>query len=329
MRRYLFAMLIACIMGGGSLLIPGIRSRVKAIVRPEAPPQITPLAVSVPQPIVQQQSQPTVAPRPAEIATPAAAVPGTAVASTAVAPAVMTTQPSATVMSTVTTVSPTPTAGPVEVNGRVYDVYIPAATKQEQAYQYSCEFDAAWVILQTYGIDASVDQLIDIVGVDRSIEPAIEQTKQGIVIRGGDINNLFSGNIKDNFLARATGNALRKAFEHYDLQVMPVSDRAGLEAALRSDQLIWIKTTVDFKPWRPATWVMPDGQTRQVVLGNDHAVVVMGFSERGVVIRDVLGPTSSNWKRPYEYEVPWDTFMSAWGAQGFDGLAVTPPRMTQ
>ena len=66
----------------------------------------------------------------------------------------------------------------------------------------------------------------------------------------------------------------------------------------------------------------PSGSTRQTVLGNDHAVVVIGFSERGALIRDVLGPTSSNWERPYEYEVAWDVFLAAWGAQEFDGLAV-------
>jgi len=43
------------------------------------------------------------------------------------------------------------------------------------------------------------------------------------------------------------------------------------------------------------------------------------------VIRDVLGPTRSNWERPYEYEVAWDTFLACWGAQGRDGLAVGPP----
>ena len=104
-----------------------------------------------------------------------------------------------------------------------------------------------------------------------------------------------------------------------------MQDRASIEAALRAGQLIWIKTTVDFKPWRPATRVMPDGRTHQTVLGNDHAVVVIGFNTTSVVIRDVLGPTSSNWQRPYEYEVDWDTFLKAWGAQEFDGLAVAPP----
>jgi hypothetical protein len=43
-----------------------------------------------------------------------------------------------------------------------------------------------------------------------------------------------------------------------------------------------------------------------------------------VVIRDALGPTSTNWNRAYEYEVPWDAFLAAWEAQGFDGLAVSP-----
>ena len=70
---------------------------------------------------------------------------------------------------------------------------------------------------------------------------------------------------------------------------------------------------------------MPDGRTRQTVLGNDHAVVVIGFNADSVVIRDVLGPTSSNRHRPYEYEVAWPTFLAAWQAQEFDGLAVSPP----
>ena len=75
--------------------------------------------------------------------------------------------------------------------------------------------------------------------------------------------------------------------------------------------------------WRPATWILPDGRTRQTVLGNDHAVVIMGFNETVVAIRDVLGPTSSNWQRPYEYEVDWDTFMKDWYGQ-----SVSPdPRM--
>jgi hypothetical protein len=224
------------------------------------------------------------------------------------------------------TSEPSPTPGPLIINGRAYDAYIPAASKEKQAYRYSCEFDAAWVIVQTYGIDANVDDLIAAVGLDNSIEPYIKQTKDGFLVYGGDITNRFSGNIKKNFLARGTGGAIRKAFEQYGLNVTPIHDRAGIEASLRAGRLVWMKTTVDFKPWRPATWVLPDGRTRRTVLGNDHAVVVMGFSARGVVIRDVLGPTSSNSQRPYEYEVDWDIFLKAWGAQEFDGLAVAPPQ---
>jgi len=105
----------------------------------------------------------------------------------------------------------------------------------------------------------------------------------------------------------------------------PVADRAAVEAALRRGALVWMKTTVDFKPWRPAVWITPDGSRVPTVLGNDHAVVAIGFNADVVVIRDVLGPTSSNWRRPQEYEVSWEVFLSAWGAQGFDGLAVEPP----
>jgi LysM repeat protein len=214
---------------------------------------------------------------------------------------------------------------PVVVNGRTYDAYIPAAVKEGQFYQYTCEFDAAWIVLKTYGYDVGLDEMIQAVGLDTSVEPYYEDTADGLIVYGGDIFNYYSGDYKKNFLGRSTGRAMRKAFEAYGLQVTPVNSRPGLEAALLRGELVWIKTTVDFKPWRPVTWVMPDGSTTQGVLGNDHALVVMGFNSEGVVIRDPLGPTSTNWQRQYEYVVPWSRFLEAWGAQQFDGLAVAPP----
>lgn len=307
--RWPHVLLIILLVVGVGLLLPDVRAMVKAVVRPEPPPQITPLAVSLP----------TVPVRPRVPTVVATTVPTT---QSRVPTPVPTQQPSPRPSATPT---PTPTSGPVEINGRVYNAYIAAATKEGQAYQYSCEFDAAWVILETYGIKASVDELIAIVGVDTSVEPTMKETDDGVIIYGGDIDAHVSGNIYKNFLARGTGMAMQRAFSHYGLTATPIHDRASVEAALSAGRLVWMKTTVDFKRWRTATWVMPNGERRQVVLGNDHAVVAIGWSERGVVIRDVLGPTSSNWNRPYEYEVGWDTFLAAWGAQQFDGLAVTPP----
>jgi hypothetical protein len=304
--------LLALLVAGAVLFIPGVRGRVRAIVRPEPPPRITPLALNLPQ-------APSTSSGPSA---PPTQPPPTARPSATATPAPRAQAPTA---APTPTPEPSPTPGPVVVGGQLYDAYIPAASKEQQFYQYSCEFDAAWVILRTYGIEAGIDDMLAAIGVDGSVEPYIEETSEGFLIHGGDITAQFSGDYKKNFLARSTGEAMRKVFERYGLRADPVHDRMGVEAALRSGALIWIKTTVDFKPWRPATWVMPDGRTRRTVLGNDHAVVVMGFSERGVVIRDVLGPTSSNWQRPYEYEVDWDAFLAAWGAQEFDGLAVSPP----
>lgn len=317
MRRGFLLVLIGIILAGASLLSPQLRGMVRTIVRPELPPQITPLAMALPKPTLAPTAAPTSAPTARPTRPPARAT--QTLSATAPAPTAVPTMPPSP------TSAPSPTAGPIEVDGRLYDAYIPAASKPQQFYSYSCEFDAAWVVLETYGVSTSIDELISIVGIDSSIEPTIKQTSDGFLIYGGDITNYFSGSIDENFLARGTGSAFRKAFAHYDLTVTTVDSRAGIEEALRAGQLVWMKTTVDFKPWRAATWVMPNGDTRPVVLGNDHAVVAMGFSERGVVIRDVLGPTSSNWQRPYEYEVSWETFLAAWGAQGFDGLAVAPP----
>jgi hypothetical protein len=313
MRRLLFLLFVVCLLAGASMYVPAVRSRVRSLVRPEASAPITPLALAAP---------PTRAALPISTAIPSPAAPPTAMPPTLAATG--SSLPSATPAPT-NTPAPTVPPAPVIVNGRVYDAYFPAATKQKQAYQYSCEFDAAWVILETYGIHVNVDDLVPIIGVDRSIEPYIEETKNGFVVHGGDILHAYSGDYTHNFLARSTSTAMRKVFEHYGLNTTLVHDRAGVEAALRAGQLVWIKTTVDFKPWRPATWIMPDGTTHQTVLGNDHAVVVMGFNQESAVIRDVLGPTSTNWQRPYEYEVSWDTFMAAWGAQSFDGVAVAAP----
>jgi hypothetical protein len=213
-----------------------------------------------------------------------------------------------------------------EVNGVYYDAYIDAATKLKQFYHYTCEFDAAWVILKTYGVDTTLQDQIDVVGIDESIEPSYQETADGAVIYGGDIFNYYSGHVDSNFLSRSTGQAFSKLFQHYGFPVTPVYDRGSLEAALNRGELVWIKTTADFKPGRPATWITPNGETLMTVLGNDHAVVVMGYNEEGALIRDVLGPTSTNWEREYEYVVPWEKFLFAWGQQQYDGLAVAGPK---
>jgi hypothetical protein len=301
------------IIGVFVLRNPTARTEIKVLLGMEAPPQITPLAAIGPTPMRAAQPPATIAATRIATAAPAAAP----TSSTVPTPAAT---PTATAAPTLT-----PTPAPVEVNGRLYDAYIPAAVKQGQLAQYTCEFDAAWVVLQTFGIDASVDEIIARTPIDTSIEPYFEETGEGFVIHGGDIASAFSGDYLKNFLARTTGSAMAPVFASFGVTAAPVNDRAGVEAALRRGALVWMKTTVDFKPWRPAAWVMPDGRAIQTVLGNDHAVVAIGFNSDVVAIRDVLGPTSSNWRRPLEYEVDWETFMKAWGAQSFDGLAVDRP----
>ena len=66
-------------------------------------------------------------------------------------------------------------------------MFLHAAIKAHQDYHFSCEFDAAWVVLKTYGIDPTVDQLFSIVGVDTSVEPTWAETPKGVFIYGGDI----------------------------------------------------------------------------------------------------------------------------------------------
>lgn len=307
------------LLGAWAIRNPTLRHEAKVLLGLEPRPQITPLAAVVPSPAptaAQPAASPTTPPSPVPTAPP----PTGTNSAVPTAPPTSTTPPTPTLPPTVT-----PSPEPVVINGRTYTAYIPAALKEGQQYQYTCEFDAVWVILQTYGIDASVEEIIARTPIDQTIEPWFEETAEGFVIYGGDIRSAFSGNYRESFLARSTGGAMLPVFASYGLEANPVNDRAGVEAALQRGALVWMKTTVDFKPWRPAIWIAPDGSRIPTVLGNDHAVVAIGFNQDVVVIRDVLGPTSSNWQRPYEYEVSWDTFMSSWGAQGYDGLAVEPP----
>ena len=205
-----------------------------------------------------------------------------------------------------------------------YTAYIPTPCKQGQWDHYTCEFDAAWAVMAAYGIDAPLQSQLDAIGIDTSIEPYHVETANGFVIYGGDILRHYSGNISNNFLARSTGRAMRKVFHSHGLKARGVRNRQQVQAALDEGRLVWIKTTVDFKDWVPATWVTPEGKELPVVLGNDHALVVIGYDMNVVVIRDVLGPTSTNLERPWEYEVAWDRFLTCWAAQGSDGLAVGP-----
>lgn len=203
-----------------------------------------------------------------------------------------------------------------------YTAYVPTASKTNQFAQYTCEFDASWAVMKTFGVDSTLEEQIEIMGVDRRIEPYYVENEQGVFIYGGDISRNFCGDYENNFLARSTGKAMRRVFKEFGLPVRTVRNRKEIEQSLDRNRLIWIKSTVDFKPWVPATWVADNGKEFPVVLGNDHALIVMGYDENVVVIRDVLGPTSSNWERPYEYEVWWDQFLACWAAQGDDGLAV-------
>ncbi len=207
-------------------------------------------------------------------------------------------------------------------DGRVYTAYVPAATKVGQFYQYTCEFDASWVVLATFGHDVPFEEQLAIVGHDTSIEPYYQETPEGFVIYGGDITKAFSGDYTANMLARTTGAAMLPLFEEYGLQARQVKTRDEIEETLDEGGLVWMKATVDFLPWAETTWITPDGKELPGVLGNDHAVVVMGYNDAGPVIRDVLGPTDTNWARTQEYDVPWETFLSVFKAQGSDGVGV-------
>lgn len=212
----------------------------------------------------------------------------------------------------------------VEAAGKTWDAYIQLPIKEGQYFHYTCEFDSSEIILRAYGSKLTLDEQLEIVGQDESIEPYYEETSDGFVIYGGDIEEHFSGHINENILARARGSAIRKVFDYEKLKVTVADTRPKIEKALLAGEPVWFKSTVDFLDWDPTTWITPDGDEFPVVLTNDHALIVMGFDKDDVIIRDPLGPTSTNEKRPWQYMVPWERFLDVLAAQGNDGLAVGP-----
>jgi len=219
-------------------------------------------------------------------------------------------------------------AEPIVVNGTSYDAYVEAADKEGQFAYYSCEYDAAWIVLKTFGIEASFEEQLAITGINQDPEPYAVETADGIMVYGGDLEATFCGDFTWNYLAKLRSPAMRKVFDAYGLNVSPVRDRRDIEAALRRGEPVWAKPTVDFKDFTLATWVTPSGETHPTVLTNDHAVVVVGYNDDVVAVKDPLGPTDTNWDRAYEYDVPWETFLRCWLAQEDDGLAVGPTRPT-
>jgi hypothetical protein len=145
MRRFIGVVCVVVVLGGIALMLPGVRSEVKALIRPEEPPPLTPLTVTLPPTATSSMptALPSAMPTTSSTRTPVAASP-TAIPDVVTQPAASelpsaTSAPSASVAPTATELPlPTPTRGPVEVNGRWYDAYIPAASKEAQAYQYSC-----------------------------------------------------------------------------------------------------------------------------------------------------------------------------------------------
>ena len=140
-----------------------------------------------------------------------------------------------------------------------------------------------------------LEERVAITGIDQRVERRIEEeTAHGTVIHGADSTRAYSGDYTRSFLARTTGAAMRKVFEHYERDVTPVATRGEGEAALDASALVWLKTMAGFLEWQPITWVTPDDMKLPRVLGNDHAAVGMGYNEEVVVIRDALGPTTAN-----------------------------------
>lgn len=215
--------------------------------------------------------------------------------------------------------------GPVEADGIQWTAMIQVPIKRGQDLHYTCEFDSAWSIMKAYGIDSTLESQLAAVGIDDRLEPYWEDQGNVVMIYGGDIGQYFCGDLDTNLVAKTKGSAMVKSFEAHGLAAVPVRDRPSIEQAINLGYPVFFKSTVDFLDWRPAIWNTPEGIQYQVVFSNDHALTVMAYNDTEVVIRDPLGPTSTNTQRPFQFRASWDRFLQVFAAQENDGLAVMPP----
>jgi len=222
---------------------------------------------------------------------------------------------------------PVDEVGPVEADGTLWTAMIQVPIKRGQDLHYTCEFDTAWSIMMAYGIDVPLQEQLDAVGFDNRLEPYWEDWGDIVMIYGGDIGKHFCGDLDNNLVAKAKGSAMAKSFEAQGLTATPVHDRAAIEQAINLGFPVFFKSTVDFLDWRPAIWTTPEGIEYRVVFSNDHALAVIGYNDQDVVIRDPLGPTSTNEMRPFQYRVTWERFLEVFAAQENDGLAISPGGM--
>lgn len=214
--------------------------------------------------------------------------------------------------------------GPIEADGALWDALVQMPVKRGQWMKYTCEFDTAWCIMGAYGVEAGLDEQVEAVGIDNRVVPYWDESSEEVQIYGGNIGEHFSGFLDSNLMSKSSGNAMRKAFAAFGFTATPAQDRTAIETALLAGHPIFFKSTVDFLPWRPARWHTPEGAEFQVVFSNDHALAVMGFNDAEVVIRDPLGPSTTNEIRPYQYRVSWERFLEVIAAQNNDAWAVAP-----
>lgn len=72
-----------------------------------------------------------------------------------------------------------------------------------------------------------------IIGADPRIKPYVEQPADGSVICGGDIDTCYSSDNTSSYLARCTGKAIRKVFNHHGLAVELVDGRSWSHGEMR------------------------------------------------------------------------------------------------
>jgi len=213
---------------------------------------------------------------------------------------------------------------PISAASMTWDAYIQLPIKEGQDFHYTCEFDSSAILLEAGGHPMDLQQQLDIVGQDLSVEPYWEETPSEITVYGGNIAEMYSGDYKENILARARTSAVRKVFDAVGMPVASTPDRPSIEEALLAGLPVYFKSTVDFLSWRAATWVTPEGEEYPVVLTNDHALIVMGFNDTHVIIRDPRGPTTTNTTGPWQYHVTCERYLEVIAAEGNDAISVGP-----
>lgn len=171
-----------------------------------------------------------------------------------------------------------------------------------QTWNLTCEYAAASAATAYFDKQISQGEFVNLIGFNANPNKGFR----------GSLNGPWGGTWDYGVYARPILSVLlARGFAHsYTFKADPTL----LKEAIGADHPVVVWITGTYSPM-PRYEEESDGE-QYLLVPYEHAVTVFGYSEAGVKIMDPAYPA--------EYDVSWDTFMTAWSQLDGMALAIAP-----